>query len=173
MAFDQEAVAGGTGTQPVRPVRLVIISDTHGFEQSMTNRSAIARHAQSLAKCKDGGIGHALLAATDDDADDHDADDDADDDPAASADADADAAADAATADATTAAPPDAALPEGDVLIHCGDFAPGPIWPNGNRILNLTIYPVPNPNPNPNPTPNPNPNRNPNQASPCDPTRRR
>eukprot|EP00964_Phaeocystis_antarctica_P144611 scaffold110458_cov63-Phaeocystis_antarctica.AAC.2 len=46
----QEAVAGGAGTHPVRPVRLVIISDTHGFEQSMTNSSAIARHARSIAK---------------------------------------------------------------------------------------------------------------------------
>ena len=49
VAFDQEP-ASGAGTQPVRPVRLVIISDTHGFEQSMTNRSAIARHARSIAK---------------------------------------------------------------------------------------------------------------------------
>jgi len=28
----------------------------------------------------------------------------------------------------------EASLPEGDVLIHCGDFAPGPIWPGGTRV---------------------------------------
>lgn len=56
-----------------RPVRLVCISDTHGFEESLTNTTA------------------------------------------------------AAGAKAST-------LPEGDVLIHCGDFAPGPIYPEGRRL---------------------------------------
>ena len=111
VAFDQEPASGAQ--QPVQPVRLVIISDTHGFEQSMTNRSAMAQ--QSMANSKP-----AAAAADDDDDDEDDPDD-----PAAAA----------AAAAAAPAAPwATAALPEGDVLIHCGDFAPGPIWPNGESV---------------------------------------
>ena len=73
VAFDQEPASG------TQPVRLVIVSDTHGFEQSMTNSTAAG-------------------------------------------------SPDAADAAAT------AALPSGDVLIHCGDFAPGPIWPDGQHV---------------------------------------
>ena len=48
VAFDQ---ALASGTQPAaQPVRLVIISDTHGFEQSMTNHSAMA--LQSMANSR-------------------------------------------------------------------------------------------------------------------------
>ena len=112
VAFDQEPASGAQ--QPVQPVRLVIISDTHGFEQSMTNRSAMAQ--QSMANSKPA----AAAAADDDDEDEDDPDD-----PAAAA----------AAAAAAPAAPwATAALPEGDVLIHCGDFAPGPIWPNGESV---------------------------------------
>jgi hypothetical protein len=112
VAFDQEPASGAQ--QPVQPVRLVIISDTHGFEQSMTNRSAMAQ--QSMANSKPA----AAAAADDDDEDEDDPDD-----PAAAA----------AAAAAAPAAPwATAALPEGDVLIHCGDFAPGPIWPNGETV---------------------------------------
>ena len=109
VAFDQE-LAGGT--QPAaEPVRLVIISDTHGFEQSMTNHSAMV--LQSMANSRPAA------------------------DPADAADADADAdalAAVAAAADDPAASRATGALPEGDVLIHCGDFTPGPIWPNGERV---------------------------------------
>ena len=119
VAFDQE-LAGGT--QPAaEPVRLVIISDTHGFEQSMTNHSAMA--LQSMANSRPAA----------DPADAADADADADADAAADADADA-AAAVVAAADGPAASRATGALPEGDVLIHCGDFTPGPIWPNGERV---------------------------------------
>ena len=104
VAFDQEPA--------VQPVRLVIISDTHGFEQSMTNHSAMA--LQSMANSRPAA----------------DAVDAAD---AADADADAPAAV-AAAADDPAASRAAGALPEGDVLIHCGDFTPGPIFPNGERV---------------------------------------
>ena len=110
VAFDQEPASG---TPPVQPVRLVIISDTHGFEQSMTNRSAMAQ--QSMANSRPAAAADDVHADADaDDADDTD-------DPA-----------DPAATWATAALPE--ALPEGDVLIHCGDFAPGPIWPNGEAV---------------------------------------
>ena len=116
VAFDQELARG---TQPAaQPVRLVIISDTHGFEQSMTNHSAMA--LQSMANSRPAA--DAGDAADADDADD-----------AADADADAPAAV-AAAADDPAASRATGALPEGDVLIHCGDFTPGPIWPNGERV---------------------------------------
>ena len=132
VSFDQELASG---TPAAEPVRLVIISDTHGFEQSMTNHSAMA--LQSMANSRP--------AADPADAADADADADAADATAAGADADADADADAnavadaaaamaAAADDPAASRATGALPEGDVLIHCGDFTPGPIWPSGERV---------------------------------------